>query len=489
MTELVWGQPVVGGETVPISTKVVFYKVTSDGTRRVVEYHGRSALVDPHVPIGQSIDSRSTRIVPLEYAGFIPIRITGEVLTPKEIHPLDLAQGRWIGFPDETGTVPLQEHPTTPGTDFYRLRHILDEHAHRFRTEHNAATMIYETMEHRIEHIAHELSPEDRLRAGNVSLKIRSDIGQLWRRVHRFAKMPYGTTETDVAWRAERDAIGEEMAIFCDLCAGSGLSGRVVKKHPHVEWKNWLDNGIRFAVDRQFVARQTPNSRWLDDPVIDYDISNYNEALDHFREGHVDDDFGGDGLNTRSQVIPPSLAAALTPVAPSFTGNHALWRAAHIGYWRREAQWLRYNPKGSYFQKRIFFWFAAANIIALLRDINIEGITARGFLQVNRQDVTARAILDGNAFSDLGTALFAHYYGTTFTDLASQVPWFARHRILHAPDTVIVSSPIQILTIPPNELDANDSWLPVPRAAMASRLESILEFPILGEAGQPLDSV
>ena len=44
MADLVWGEPVVGGETNPVDNSVWLYKVKRDGTRRVELHGGRTGL-------------------------------------------------------------------------------------------------------------------------------------------------------------------------------------------------------------------------------------------------------------------------------------------------------------------------------------------------------------------------------------------------------------------------------------------------------------
>ena len=72
---------------------------------------------------------------------------------------------------------------------------------------------------HRLYEIAQELDPEDRDKVGNVSLKERSDNGYIWRRLHAFRAMPYGTADHDTAWRRERDRIDVLLHAHCDRCA------------------------------------------------------------------------------------------------------------------------------------------------------------------------------------------------------------------------------------------------------------------------------
>ena len=93
----------------------------------------------------------------------------------------------------DTGVATLHDSPITPGDDYYRFRRVLGEHAQRFVTEHNPATLRYDEHDedhHRIEHVAHELTDENRQKAGNVSLHVRDYIGWLWREIDDFVRLP-----------------------------------------------------------------------------------------------------------------------------------------------------------------------------------------------------------------------------------------------------------------------------------------------------------
>ena len=76
--------------------------------------------------------------------------------------------------------------------------------AHNLRHELNAALFRVDSPEHlRIEHVAHELSNEDRVRAGNATLELRARNGRLWERNERFGRMPFGTAIQEVEWQNE----------------------------------------------------------------------------------------------------------------------------------------------------------------------------------------------------------------------------------------------------------------------------------------------
>ena len=173
-----------------------------------------------------------------------------------------------------TGSVNFSKsrsRPVTPSTSSGTSSH----HANRFLSEHNPANLRYtNTDDRRIEHLAHELSNVDRMRAGNVSSLVRPNIGHLWERIHKFVLLP---AEED--WKTERDALKvliEEH--LCAVCEGAGLSYRLMADHPREEWKGWLDAELRFTVDRELNA--SPMSGKVVTPaVVRADMNNFRSAL------------------------------------------------------------------------------------------------------------------------------------------------------------------------------------------------------------------
>ena len=110
--------------------------------------------------------------------------------------------------------------PVTPGDDFYRFRRHVGQAADHFDARFVPAKINQrKATAHRLYEIAQELDPGDRDKVGNVSLKERSDNGYLWRRLHEFRAMPFGTPDADTAWRRERDRMDILLHAHCDRCA------------------------------------------------------------------------------------------------------------------------------------------------------------------------------------------------------------------------------------------------------------------------------
>ena len=151
-----------------------------------------------------------------------------------------------------------------------------------------------------------------------------------------------------------------------------------------------------------------------------------------------------------------------------------------IAHWRKEIADLRASSNGSDFQKQMFYWFAASNILALFRDRNNDA-AGLGYLELNRRAVRATDIIADSALTTLGEALYRHYY-PNLTDL-SDTPWFMRARLFLAPANILVTEPGNLLTIPPDELDEEDgTWLDSPRAMWAATLNDMLGFTVLPAA-------
>ena len=149
MTVLQWGVPIQGGETAPDGLPVWLYKVSADGTRRIV----------PHV-VDASSGKWATGVylgrdetMPVEYAGYIPhlgrggdsvigaFHIWDVTLTPEEGE-----FGAYVHFVDNSGDtncrISYGPHDTpTPGTPYYFNRRILGEHALRYMDENPIAAM------------------------------------------------------------------------------------------------------------------------------------------------------------------------------------------------------------------------------------------------------------------------------------------------------------------------------------------------------------
>ena len=170
MADLVWGYPVVGGETVPGGRFAFLYRVKGDGTRRVVRYREGSNVTGVVV--------RHDAIVPEFAAGCLPHKNLLHTAPNFERFYGDLTSdeweaGRWLGFTNPSGAMHFSHTPTTPGTHYYRIRRILGDHALRYIAEHNPSQLRYaDPSVNRVETIAHELTDQERVQAGNAPTSI-----------------------------------------------------------------------------------------------------------------------------------------------------------------------------------------------------------------------------------------------------------------------------------------------------------------------------
>ena len=311
MADLVWGEAVVGGETVPADSPLGawLYRLNDDGTRRSVRYHSLTSSTGIYVP--------QDGIVLEESAGCIPSQGSkhlGPVLPVQRttsISDNEREEGRYVGFANEGGNVYFGPEGTTPGTPFYRIRRILGQHALRYIAEHNPSQLRYaDPAVHRVETIAHELTDTERVQAANSDEYIRGQTGLLWG-FNEF--MRYTPANRPDLWKplvAELDAF---LAPYCALCEGSGMSHRTIRKHPHLDWQKWQAAGLRFSVDRAFAATPFHKNGIITDSTRVADQTNFTHALDWASEGYVDDDY----LAPRSQFADyPS-----NPVMPDFGAN------------------------------------------------------------------------------------------------------------------------------------------------------------------------
>ena len=179
MADLVWGEPVSGGETVPGDNWAWLYRVKGDGTRRVIRYREGNARTGVVV--------RDYAIVPEEAAGCLPHKILVHTDPNYERYDTGLTEdewqaGRWLEFVNPGGSMHFSHTPTTPGTDYYRIRRILGDHALRYIAEHNPSQLRYaDPSVHRVETISHELT-DRRASAGgeHADEYIRGKTGFLW---------------------------------------------------------------------------------------------------------------------------------------------------------------------------------------------------------------------------------------------------------------------------------------------------------------------
>ena len=251
--EFRFGYPLEEGTPYPEDREWVGIRVKSDGTRRIDRSVFHTSVytfrvfrnqVDGDAATGTDVGLIPTKTTNATNATMNAAETGGDTGNPALLN-------HWVAYPDENGVCLIVQEPVTPGDPFYKFRDILSHHAHRFVVEHNPANLRYtNTDERRIEHLAHELSNVDRMRAGNVSSLVRPNIGHLWERIHKFVLIP---AEED--WKTERDALKvliEEH--LCAVCEGAGLSYRLMADHPREEWKGWLDAELRFTVDRDLNA-------------------------------------------------------------------------------------------------------------------------------------------------------------------------------------------------------------------------------------------
>ena len=310
MADIVYGQPVQTGDRNATGFTVVLTGTRGDGTRRVTDQRthtvGQNGMV--HAPQNGYIPSKGVRQLQITDAQF-------------------REEGVWLSFLNEDGFAVWVDEAVTPGDAFYKFRDILSHHAHRFVVEHNPSNLRYtNTDERRIEHLSHELSNQDRMRAGNVSSLVRPNIGHLWERIHKFVLMP---AEED--WKTERDALKvfiEEH--LCAVCEGAGLSYRLMADHPREEWKGWLDAELRFTVDRDLNA--SPMSGKVVTPeVVRADMNNFRNALAFHGKGLPDLDYGGNGR----AVASVSEAAPSSKTLP-YPEEDTLERMALLAFWSRQ---------------------------------------------------------------------------------------------------------------------------------------------------------
>ena len=454
MADIVFGQPVRTGDLNQHPHSISITGTKGDGTRRITDKR--------HYQLGPGGSIRA------EFDGYLASRgVRGIVTTDAQLRE----DGRWLTFPNEDGNSVWSDEPVTPGDDFYRFRRHVGQASDHFDSRFVPARLNQrKATAHRLFEIAQELSPEDRDKVSNVSLKERSDNGYLWRRIHAFVPMPFGTAANDVAWRRERDRLDILLHAHCDRCA------RIIDvalDHPSEEWKGYLDKQIRFHSAADGDNHVIPDTSWLTPEVVTNDIANYNAAGRFFRTPAMDDDF----LAPRSAPIPAPAGQATVPY---FGGANSFRRTEMIAHWRKEITDLRASSNGSNFQKRMFYWFAASNILALYRPENNDG-PGLGYLTLNRRAVRSTDVIEDGDLTTLGEALYRHYY----PDLQSlsDTPWFMRARLFLAPANILITEPGNLLTIPPNEINDDGTWRADMRAQWATTLNDMLGFTVLGATG------
>ena len=381
--EFRFGYPLEEGAPFPEDLLWVAILLKSDGTRRIdrsIPMPGssnyifrvlRQNLEGEEAATGTDVGLIPTKITNATSAAMTASGRGGDTSIPGLLD-------HWLGFPDENGFCEFRQEPTTPGDYFYKFRGILGDHANRFLTEHNPANLRYtNTSDRRIEHIAHELSNVDRMRAGNVSALVRQNIGHLWERIHAFVKM-----DPEGDWQTERDALVvlvEEH--FCAVCEGAGLSYRLMNDHPREDWKSWLDGGLRFTVDRDLNASPI-TGKLVSATVFRSDLDNFRNSLSHHGKGYSDDDYGGDGLAVRSGVV--STPSSNTVPIPE---TDTLERMALMSHWERQYRLFSTSGLTGLAQPiwRGWCWMNCAAILEGWRNPVVRGgITANMALTIAR---------------------------------------------------------------------------------------------------------
>ena len=129
----------------------------------------------------------------------------------------EFAEGRYVGFANEGGACEVtgKDNAPTPGTDYYKFRRILGDHALRYLNENPISAMrLSDPTQSRIHTVNYELTDEERIKAGNNDYQIRGTIGLLWHTIETLRIMAHGTPASDIAWRQGRAAIEELLVPF-----------------------------------------------------------------------------------------------------------------------------------------------------------------------------------------------------------------------------------------------------------------------------------
>lgn len=346
--------PVEAGDT---STQTVYlFRISTDGTRKIIE------------PV-QNIDSTNT--VTADQSGMIPSFATDFFGYRASVTNLDR---KWLGFPDATGQLWPSEVPTTPWTGFYELRKQLGNASNEYAVRYAAAVLAMKNAdEHRQEVLNYELTAAERVRMGNVSLRQRNSRGILWRDLHDFAAMPFGTTANDALWRAEEASL---RARIHQHCAEGNCMVDVATDHPAQDWKFYTEAGIEFEPSGDTYAPVT-GSTLATPAAITNNILNDREAGRWFRRHAPDDDFS----DLRSVVVTPPTLPTWMAAYPITTGNESqrMWRAAAIAKWQQAFFAIKDRVPATNAFAKIWRWMAAMNVIAILRDDNFTATPPAGF--------------------------------------------------------------------------------------------------------------
>ena len=296
----------------------------------------------------------------------------------------------WLNFPDGDGNVVESLVPVTPGSDFYRYRRILAEHAHRFLIEHTGGNVrLTDPEEQRIETLAHELTNNDRERVGNVSEYVRTLIGYLWWEAHQFVQLAATADAVQMAaWRARRDELDVLIGHFCDACEGSGLSYRMRTRHDPNEWKRYLGSGVRFSVDRSYTAHLVDGAGVLTRNRKISDVYNFTNALSFLGAGLADDDYE---IGNFSSIRSFTTGVAISMVPPTPVGANklaALVDAIHWGDEYKASATMDNQPRRATFRRWCF------NQVAACLEKYDEDIV-HDWQPMNRERISARNVMSG----------------------------------------------------------------------------------------------
>ena len=114
MADLVWGQPLEGGESVPGPHSAWGYKVSADGTRRIEPYS-----ISPGSGVWKTgLSLRTTELVPDEAAGFIPsaagLTSEGYLTRVSSLTAEQGAAGWYVRFANAVGSCYVAPGGATP---------------------------------------------------------------------------------------------------------------------------------------------------------------------------------------------------------------------------------------------------------------------------------------------------------------------------------------------------------------------------------------
>ena len=368
MADLVWGEPVVGGETLPPDSPrgAWLYRIGDDGTQTQCS-----------LPVLSSVrfnrDSSSSQLAQLFWKPLLGAFLTrycsyhGPFLRGPSIPGPERQRPRlkaaMSASPTRAGAVPFGPVGTTPGTPYYRMRRILGEHALRYISEHNPSQLRFaDPTQKRIETIAHELTDVDRVKAANADQFIRGEIGHLWGFIHFFVVTPPKRSDL---WHPIRDEIDELLIAL--LCRVRGLRAYPTGPRASTPMRTGRSGrraGMRFTVDRQFNAEPYTKNGIVTAATHEGDLQDFVNALDWASEGYPDDDY----LAPRTVVADsPS-----NPIMPDFGDN--MIRSYLSSGWRLNYDAHMRAPLAG-LETGIYRKWCTLNLLAMLDDRNFHGFS------------------------------------------------------------------------------------------------------------------